>query len=131
MLAGVRFGVENALRERAVPTQKEDDHKHNPETASRGLGDLRFGLGSVSRNPRPRPPRLPPRRGTRTYSEYEAAAKACGAKTGLARSDCVRDARDAYDKAMETANPTIGGGHGSPNGSGGTSGSSGPKNVRS
>jgi len=39
--------------------------------------------------------------------------------------------REAYDKAMETANPVMGGGHGSPNGSGGTNGSGGPRNVHS
>jgi hypothetical protein len=43
------------------------------------------------------------------YSDYEAAAKACNAKNGVARSDCIRDAREARDKAMETANPTMGG----------------------
>jgi hypothetical protein len=71
-----------------------------------------------------------PKTADQAYSEYEAAAKACNAKKSLARSDCLRDARDAYDRA--TAPPTnMGGGHGSPNGSGGTSGTGGPKGSRS
>jgi hypothetical protein len=78
-----------------------------------------------------KPELVTPKTPDQAYSDYEAAAKTCGAKAGLARSDCIRDARDAYDKAMETTNPTMGGGHGSPNGSGGTNGTGGPKNVRS
>ena len=71
-----------------------------------------------------------PKTADQAYSEYEAAAKACNAKKSLARSDCLRDARDAYDKAVSTM-PNMGGGHGSPNGSGGTSGTGGAKGSRS
>jgi hypothetical protein len=71
-----------------------------------------------------------PKTADQAYSEYEAAAKACNAKKGLARSDCLRDARDAYDRAT-VPSTNMGGGHGSPNGSGGTSGTGGPKGSRS
>jgi hypothetical protein len=135
LLAGARLGVENAIgasaaRKRAVPTEKEDDMSTTLRqllavSATCVLASAAYAQTTATPAP------VTPKTSDQAYSDYEAAAKACGAKTGLARSDCIRDARDAYDKAMETANPTMGGGHGSPNGSGGTSGTGGAKNVKS
>ena len=61
------------------------------------------------------------------FSEYQAARDACGAKSGLAKSDCLRTARDDYERALSNFgfNGNMGGGGGG--GYGGTGGSTGAR----
>jgi len=64
-------------------------------------------------------------------SDYDAARNACGAKSGLAKSDCLRSARDDYDRALNNAgfNGNMGGG--GQGGYGGNPGATGAKNNKS
>lgn len=59
------------------------------------------------------------------FSDYQAARDACGVRAGLAKSDCLRSARDDYERALNAnggIDPNMGGGQG---GYGGASGASG------
>jgi hypothetical protein len=63
------------------------------------------------------------------FSEYQAARDACGAKSGLTKSDCLRNARDEYERVLKAnggVNPNMGGGgqggYGGPSGNSGAAG---------
>src|SRR5438046_532606 len=60
-------------------------------------------------------------------NEYQMASDACGAKAGLAKSDCLKNARDEYERALTNAgfNGNMGGG--GQGGYGGNRGATGAK----
>jgi hypothetical protein len=59
------------------------------------------------------------------FSDYQAARDACGAKSGLAKSDCLRNARDDYERVLNASGGAIPNGGGGGGGYGGPSGNSG------
>lgn len=72
--------------------------------------------GSPSAGPPPAPSSAP-KSATQSDAEYAANVAKCNRLTGLARSDCMQDAKAAYDRTVNqmSSGTAAGGGGGTPN----------------